>query len=150
MTGDHITILFAIACVLAAAIWFYNARETQRQNAQTLVYARFVGVWPVLPLTPFDDSVQARADALREAFAAHGNTNAVVAEYIYSMPINGSPMAAVQWSQFLMEASKDYLVRVDQFIAKKTKEDQRASATHIGGQTAFTITPVTNKEFLNL
>jgi len=148
MNGDNLTILFTLACIVGAVIWFYNTRKTERQNAQTLVYARFVGVWPVLPLTPFDDSVQARADALREAFAAHGNMNAQVIEYVYGMPINGSPTASIQYAQFLTEAAKDYLVRVDAFIAEKHKRDQKAAAQHIAGQTAFTITPVNDKEFL--
>jgi len=146
MNGDNLTILFVLACILAAAIWLYNARETERQNAQTLVYARFVGVWPVLPLTPFDDSVQARADALREAFAAHGNMNAQVIEYVYGMPINGSPTASIQYAQFLTEAAKDYLQRVDAFIAEKNRKDSRAVATHIGGQTV--VLEISNKEYL--
>jgi len=140
MNGDNLTIFFILACVIGVGIWFCNARETERKNAQTLVYARFVGVWPVLPLTPFDDSVQARADALREAFAAHGNINAQVIEYIYGMPINGSPTASIQYAQFLTEAAKDYLARVDAFIADKARKDQKAAAQHIGGQ-SFTIVP---------
>jgi len=140
MNGDNLTILFILACVIGVGIWLYNAREAERQNAQTLVYARFVGVWPVLPLTPFDDSVQSRADALRESFAAHGNINAQVIEYVYGMPINGSPTASIQYAQFLTEAAKDYLARVDAFIADKARKDQKAAAQHIGGQT-FTIVP---------
>jgi len=146
MNGDNLTILSILLCILAAAIWFYNARETQRQNAQTLVYARFTGVWPVLPLTPFDDSVQARADALREAFTAHGNMNAQVIEYVYGMPINGSPTASIQYAQFLTEAAKDYLQRCDAFIADKAKKDSRAAAQHIGGQTV--VLEISNKEYL--
>lgn len=146
MTGDNLSILLIIACAVGILLWLYNARETDRQNAQTLVYARFVGVWPVLPLTPFDDSVQARADALREAFAAHGNTNAQVVEYIYGMPINGSPTASIQYAQFLTEAAKDYLARCDAFIAEKSRKDSRAAATNIGGQTV--VLEISNKEYL--
>jgi len=146
MNGDNLTILFVLACILAATVWFYNARETQRQNAQTLVYARFVGVWPVLPLTPFDDSVQARADALREAFAAHGNINAQVVEYVYGMPIDGRPTASIQYAQFMTEAAKDYLARCDAFVAEKSRKDSRAAATHIGGQTV--VLEISNKEYL--
>jgi hypothetical protein len=146
MNGDNLTIIFVIACGVGVLLWLYNAREKDCQNAQTLVYARFVGVWPVLPLTPFDDSVQARADALREAFAAHGNTNAQVVEYVYGMPIDGRPTASIQYAQFLTEAVKDYLQRVDAFIADKAKKDSKAAAQHIGGQTV--VLEISNKEYL--
>lgn len=126
------TILLLIAAVIIAALLI--GKSTREANAKTLVYARFVGVWLVIPETPFDDSVEARADALREAFAVHGNPHAEVVAYAYGLPVGKQDTAAVDWQQFLSMVAVDYLQRVNEYTAKRAAKDAKAAAVHIAGQ----------------
>lgn len=109
-------------------------KQADAQNARTLVYSRFVGVWPVIPETPFDDSVEARADALREAFAVHGNTHAEVVAYPYGLPVGKDATVGTDWQQFLSMAAVDYIQRVQEYTAKRTAKDAKAAAEFLAGQ----------------
>lgn len=123
-------ILFAVIIIA----FLLMGKQVNRKNAATLVYTRFVGIWPVIPESPFDDSVEARADALREAFAAHENIHAEVVPYVYSMPIGKEPTAGTDWNQFLQMCFVDYLQRVQEHTAKRAAKDSKAAAEFIAGQ----------------
>ena len=127
----------ALLCITFVIIAFLLInKQADAQNARTLVYSRFVGVWPVLPESPFDDSVEARADALREAFNNHGNPHAEVVAYTYGIPVGKSPTAGTDWAQFLQMCAVDYLQRVQEHTAKRVSKDQKAAAEFIAGQRA--------------
>lgn len=124
-----------ILCLSAVIIVALLVGKSNREaNARTLVYSRFVGVWLVIPETPYDDSVEARADALREAFAAHGNPYAEVVAYPYGLPIGKEASAGTDWQQFLSMVAGDYLQRVQEYTAKRTAKDNKAAAEFIAGQ----------------
>lgn len=130
------TTYIIFAMIVCAVLYFLSIQRADVQNAQTLVYSRFTGVWLVIPETPFDKSVEARAEALREAFHAHGNPHAEVVSYTYGMPIGKNPTAATEWSQFLQVVAVDYIQRVQEYSAKKAQRDQEAAAVYLAGQRA--------------
>lgn len=126
---------YVIAALIVCAVLYYlSIQKADIQNAQTLVYSRFVGVWLVIPETPFDTSVEARAEALREAFHAHGNPHAEVVAYTYGIPVGKNPTAATEWSQFLQVCAVDYIARVQEYSAKKANKDNEAAAVYLAGQ----------------
>jgi len=131
--ADMIYYLLA-AFVVCAILYFLSVRRADVHNAATIVYSTFVGVWPVYPLTPFDDSVQARTEAIQETFAAHGNTMVEVIPYMYSLPIGKDPTAGVSYAQFLQMCHVDYMRRVQEFNAKKLAKDNEAAAVYLAGQ----------------
>jgi len=142
------TTILIIAFLTAVILWAYLNLKADEANIRTAWYSRFVGVLPILPESPFDNTVAARTEIARQLFEQHGNTNAEVIPYYFGLPISKDGTAALTFDAFLRMATVDYLARCDAFIADKARKDQKAAAQHIGGQTAFTITPVTNKEFL--
>jgi len=142
MSVNHIFIVVAIIGIL---YWIIRYNAAGQANVITAWHSRFVGVVPVLPLSPFDVTVSVRAENLRNAFADCGNTNVEVVEYVFGLPIGKDGTAALTFDAFLRMATVDYLQRVDAFIADKAKRDQKAAAQHIGGQT-FTIIP--NDQYL--
>jgi len=129
-----------IAFVVAVSFWFSMQYKASQANIVTAWHSRFVGVVPVLPLSPFDMTVSVRAENLRNAFAECGNNNVEVIEYVFGLPISKDGTAALTFDAFLRMATVDYLQRVDAFIADKSRKDQKAAAQHIGGQ-SFTIVP---------
>jgi len=126
---------YIIAALIACAVLYYmSVRRADQHNAATIVYSTFVGVWPVYPLTPFDDSVQARCEAIRETFLVHDNTMVEVVPYMYSLPIGKDATAGVSYAQFLQMCHVDYMRRVQEFNAKKLQKDQDAAAVFLAGQ----------------
>jgi len=125
---------FLLAAAVCITLYVLAVRRADVHNAATIVYSTFVGVWPVYPLTPFDGSVQARTDAIRETFAAHGNTMVEVVAYMYSLPIGRDPTAGVSYAQFLQMCHVDYMRRVQEFNAKKLAKDNDAAAVYLAGQ----------------
>jgi len=134
------TAFLIIIFVVAASLWFYLNYKADEANIRTAWYSRFVGVLPILPESPFDNTVAARTEIARQLFEQHGNTNVEVVPYFFGLPIGKDGTAALTFDAFLRMATVDYLQRCDAFIADKTRKDQKAAAQHIGGQT-FTITP---------
>lgn len=122
------------ALIVCAVLYYLSIQKADVQNAATIVYSTFVGIWPVYPLTPFDDSVQARTEAIRETFSAHGNTMAEVVPYMYSLPIGKDATAGVSYAQFLQMCHVDYMRRVQEFNAKKLAKDNEAAAVYLAGQ----------------
>jgi len=139
------TTILIIALLAAVGIWFYIGMKADEANIKTAWYSRFVGVLPILPESPFDNTVAARTEIARQLFEAHGNTNVEVVPYYFGLPIGRDGTAALTFDAFLRMATVDYLQRVDAFIADKAKKDQKAAAQHISGQT-FTIIP--NDQYL--
>jgi len=134
------TTFLIIAFLAAVILWAYFNLKGDEANIRTAWYSRFVGVLPILPESPFDQTVQARADVARQLFAEHQNHNVEVIPYFYGLPIGKDGTAALTFDAFLRMATVDYLQRCDAFIADKAKKDQKAAAQHIGGQ-SFTIVP---------
>jgi hypothetical protein len=138
--------VFILAFIAATILWAYLNLKADKANIRTAWYSRFVGVLPILPESPFDQTVQARADVARQLFAEHGNVNAEVVPYFYGLPIGKDGTAALTFDAFLRMAAVDYLARCDAFIAEKNRKDSRAAAQHIGGQTV--VLEISNKEYL--
>lgn len=136
---------FILAFLAAVILWAYLNLKADEANIRTAWYSRFVGVLPILPESPFDTTVQARADVARQLFEQHGNVNVEVVPYFYGLPIGKDGTASLTFDAFLRMAAVDYLARCDAFIADKAKKDSRAAAQHIGGQT-FTI--ISNDQYL--
>jgi hypothetical protein len=142
------TTFLIIAFFAAVAFWVFFNYKADEANIKTAWYSRHVGVVPVLPESPFDNTVAARTEIARQLFEQHGNTNVEVVPYFFGLPIGKDGTAALTFDAFLRIAAVDYLQRCDAFIADKAKKDQKAAAQHIGGQTEFVITAVSNKDFL--
>jgi len=142
------TTFLIITFIAAVIFWRYFNLKADEANIRTAWYSRFVGVLPILPESPFDNTVAARTEIARQLFAEHGNTNVEVVPYFFGLPIGKDGTATLTFDAFLRMAAVDYLQRVDTFISDKAKKDQRAAATHIAGQTEFVITAVSNKDFL--
>ena len=123
-----------LAAAVCITLYVFAVRRADVHNASTIVYSTFVGIWPVYPLTPFDDSVQARTEAIRHSFAAHGNTMVEVVPYMYSLQIGNEATAGVSYAQFLQIAHVDYMRRVQDFNAKKLQKDIDAAAVYLAGQ----------------
>ena len=128
------TVYIIAAVIVCAALYLLSLRSAVEHNAETIVYSTYTGIWPVYPLTPFDDSVQARCEALRQTFAAHGNNHVEVVPYLYSLPIGKEATAGVSYAQFLQMCHVDYLRRVQEFNSKKLDKDIAAAATYLAGQ----------------
>lgn len=139
------TTFLVIAFLAAVGIWAYINIKADDANIKTAWYSRFVGILPIMPESPFDNTVAARTEIARQLFEQHGNTNVEVVPYYFGLPIGRDGTAALTFDAFLRMATVDYLSRVDAFIADKAKKDQKAAAQHIGGQT-FTIIP--NDQYL--
>jgi len=137
---------FIIAFLAAVILWAYINLKADEANIRTAWYSRFVGVLPILPESPFDNTVAARTEVARQLFESHGNTNVEVVPYYFGLPIGKDGTAALTFDAFLRMATVDYLQRVDAFIADKTRKDQKAAAQHIAGQTV--TFEISNKEFL--
>ena len=128
------TVYIIAALIVCAALYLLSLRRADIHNAETIVYSTFVGIWPLYPLPPFDASVQARTEAIRQTFAAHGNMMAEVVPYLYSLPIDKDATAGVGYAQFLQMAHVDYMRRVQEFNAKKLAKDNEAAAVYLAGQ----------------
>jgi len=139
------TAFLIFAFIAAVILWAYFNLKADEANIKTAWYSRAVGVFPVFPESPFDNTVAARTEIARQLFDAHGNNNVEVVPYFFGLPIGKDGTAALTFDAFLRMATVDYLQRVDAFIADKAKKDQKAAAQHIGGQ-AFTIIP--NDQYL--
>jgi len=134
------TTFMIIAFIAAVGIFAYLIIKAAEANIRTAWYSRFVGILPILPESPFDNTVAARTEIARQLFEQHGNTNVEVVPYFFGLPIGKDGTAALTFDAFLRMATVDYLQRVDAFIADKARKDQKAAAQHIGGQ-SFTIVP---------
>ena len=126
----------------AAGWWFVSARLQKKNEAnfQAQVLARFTGVWPVFPTSPWDDTVKERADEISAGFVEHGNTfPKYVQPYYYNDVIRDESgkersTASLSWQNCLVLYMHDYLRRVDEFHAKQYAKDPEATREYLGGQ----------------
>ena len=140
------TLSYISLALFAVAVAYYiirlNAAETA--NVVTTWHSRHVGIIPVFPLTPFDQTVSVRAENLRNTFLECGNKNVEVVEYVFGLPVSKYGTASVTFDAFLRMSAVDYLQRCDAFIADKAKRDKSATAEFVAGQTFI----VSNQNFL--
>ena len=127
-------------CSAALAIYIYRRITKKAQaNFRAQVLASFTGVWPVFPVSPWDDTVDDRAKEIAKGFVDEGNAfPKYVQPYYYNdlVSVDGKKIstASQDWQNCLVLFCQDYLRRVEAFHARHAEKDPVAAAQHFSYQ----------------